>query len=127
MSSRVAIALLRWKRVRIGPWLIPACSTIGGILGLLTAGPFSDFVVRRSAKKNAGVREAEMRLPALVPYTLLMTLGVTLGGLAYQRHWPWPVILIFGYAGAGLAVTSIPVSIAPLFAPTKSRGNPNAT
>lgn len=89
-------------------------STIGGILGLLTAGPLSDFVVRRAAKKNNGVREAEMRLPALIPYTLLMTLGVTLGGLAYQHHWPWPVILIFGYAGAGLSVTSIPVSHHPV-------------
>lgn len=52
-----------------------------------------------------------MRLPALIPYVLLETLGVTLGGLAYQHHWPWPMILIFGYAGAGLAVTSIPVQL----------------
>lgn len=54
----------------------------------MTAGPFSDFVVQRSARKSAGVREVEMRLPALMNYILLMTLGIALGGPAYQHHWP---------------------------------------
>lgn len=49
---------------------------VGGIIGLLTAGPFSDWVSMRATKRNGGVREAEMRLIALVPYILLCLVGM---------------------------------------------------
>ena len=83
----------------------------GGIIGLLTAGPLSDYVARRAARKNNGVREAEMRLPALIPFTCLMIVGIVVGGLAYQHQWSWPALLVVGYAGAGLTVTSIPTIV----------------
>lgn len=36
---------------------------VGALLGLLTAGPFSDWIAALATKCNGGVREAEMQLP----------------------------------------------------------------
>jgi hypothetical protein len=49
---------------------------VGGIIGLLTAGPLSDFISLRAAKKNGGVREPEMRLIALFPYIAICLIGM---------------------------------------------------
>lgn len=38
---------------------------IGAMIGLATAGPFSDWVSARATRKNNGIREPEMRLPAM--------------------------------------------------------------
>lgn len=38
---------------------------IGALIGLFTAGPLSDWVSARATKKNRGIREPEMRLPAM--------------------------------------------------------------
>jgi hypothetical protein len=50
---------------------------VGGVIGLLTAGPFSDWVSMRATAKNKGVREAEMRLVALIPYVCINLVGMT--------------------------------------------------
>lgn len=50
---------------------------IGGIIGLVTAGPFSDWVALWGARRNGGVREAETRLWALVPYIGICLIGMT--------------------------------------------------
>jgi MFS family permease len=81
---------------------------IGALIGLATAGPFSDWVAARATKKNGGVREAEMRLLALWPYMAITIFSLVLGGLAYQRQWAWPHIIIWGYALGGLSVTTVP-------------------
>jgi hypothetical protein len=81
---------------------------IGALVGLATAGPFSDWIAARGARKNGGVREAEMRLPALVPYMVITMLSAILGGLAYQRQWAWGHIVVWGYGFAGLSVTTVP-------------------
>ncbi|TKA59492.1 hypothetical protein B0A49_12269, partial [Cryomyces minteri] len=81
---------------------------IGGLLGLATAGPFSDWVAKRATKRNNGIREAEMRLPALIPYLALTVIAIVVGGLGYERLWPWQAVLVLGYALSGLAVTTVP-------------------
>ncbi|KAK5149521.1 hypothetical protein LTR04_007027 [Oleoguttula sp. CCFEE 6159] len=81
---------------------------IGGLVGLATAGPFSDWVAKRATKRNNGIREAEMRLPALIPYLALTVIAIVVGGLGYERLWPWQAILVLGYALSGLAVTTVP-------------------
>lgn len=81
---------------------------IGALVGLATAGPFSDWIAARGARRNGGVREAEMRLPALVPYMVVTMLSAILGGLAYQRQWAWGHIVVWGYGFAGLSVTTVP-------------------
>lgn len=81
---------------------------VGVVLGLLTAGPFSDWVAKRATARNGGVREAEMRLPALIPYLIITAVGIVVAALAMERRWPLPIILIFGYGVAGLCVTTVP-------------------
>jgi hypothetical protein len=81
---------------------------VGGMLGLVTAGPFSDWVAKQMTKRNNGVREAEMRLLALIPYFITTVIGIVVGGLAYDRQWKWQLILVFGYGLTGLSATTVP-------------------
>lgn len=47
----------------------------GGMVGLLTAGPLSDWVSMRATRKNGGIREPEMRLPAISIYVVGCLVG----------------------------------------------------
>ena len=59
----------------------------GAAIGLMTAGPLSDWVSMRSTKRNQGIREPEMRLPALLPYIAACLVGNTVSGLSLLgRH-----------------------------------------
>ncbi|KAK6828968.1 hypothetical protein RU639_003272 [Aspergillus parasiticus] len=69
---------------------------VGGTMGLVTAGPFSDWVADKATRRYRGIREAEMRLPALIPFFITTAIGNVIGGLGYQRQWSWPIILVFG-------------------------------
>jgi len=81
---------------------------IGALIGLATAGPYSDWVALRAARKNGGVREAEMRLPALWIYMIITILSVILGSAAYQHQWAWGHIVVWGYGFSGLSATTVP-------------------
>lgn len=58
---------------------------IGALLGLATAGPLSDWVSARATRKNKGIREPEMRLPAMIPYVCIMILGNFVVAFGYQQ------------------------------------------
>jgi hypothetical protein len=81
---------------------------VGALLGLASAGPFSDWVAARATRKNNGIREPEMRLPALWFFMFITILSVILGGIGYQRHWGWGHIVVWGYGFAGFGVTTVP-------------------
>ncbi|ORY10287.1 major facilitator superfamily domain-containing protein [Clohesyomyces aquaticus] len=81
---------------------------VGALIGLATAGPYSDWVAARAARKNNNIREAEMRLPALWGYMVVTMLALILGGCAYQYQWQWGLTIVFGYGLAGLSVTTVP-------------------
>jgi hypothetical protein len=81
---------------------------VGALVGLVTAGPYSDWVAALATRKNGGVREAEMRLPALWFYMIITMLSIILGGLAYERQWAWGHIVVWAYGFAGLSVTTVP-------------------
>ncbi|EMC92306.1 hypothetical protein BAUCODRAFT_38342 [Baudoinia panamericana UAMH 10762] len=81
---------------------------VGGIFGVLTAGPLSDWWARRATIKNNGVREAEMRLPALIPYVCFFIISHVVGAVGYTKLWSWSAIVVAGFGFSGLAVTSIP-------------------
>jgi len=87
----------------------------GAVIGLVTAGPLSDFVSARSTIRNRGIREPEMRLPTLIPYVIFMMIGMIVSSVGYQRHWPWEVIVIIGYGCIGIQVAALP-SIASTYA-----------
>lgn len=64
---------------------------VGAMIGLLTAGPLSDWVSMRATRRNKGIREPEMRLPSMIPYVLIMMLGNFIVAFGYQYAWNWKV------------------------------------
>ncbi|EHK19432.1 uncharacterized protein TRIVIDRAFT_46530 [Trichoderma virens Gv29-8] len=87
----------------------------GSMIGLLTSGPLSDWVANYFTRRNRGIREPEMRLIAMLPYTLIMIVGLVVVGVGYSQLWSWKVIVIIGYTLLGMQVTSLP-SIASTYA-----------
>ncbi|KAF3038409.1 hypothetical protein E8E11_006127 [Didymella keratinophila] len=81
---------------------------VGALIGLFTSGPLSDWVAARATSKNGGVREPEMRLPAMIPYVIVMFLGNIVVAVGYERKWPWEAIVIIGYTCAGIQVAALP-------------------
>jgi hypothetical protein len=81
---------------------------VGALIGLATAGPLSDWVSARSTRKNGGIREPEMRLPAMIPYIIIMYLGNIVVAVGYQQKWPWEAIVIIGFTCAGIQVAALP-------------------
>lgn len=81
---------------------------VGALIGLFTSGPLSDWVAARGTRKNGGVREPEMRLPAMIPYVVVMFLGNIVVAVGYERKWPWEAIVIIGYTCAGIQVAALP-------------------
>lgn len=81
---------------------------VGAIVALVTAGPLSDRIALRRARANGGVLEAEMRLPALIPYLCANVAGMVVVAVGCQRSWPWEAIVVVGYTLIGLQVVGIP-------------------
>ncbi|KAM0531419.1 hypothetical protein ACHAPW_003580 [Verticillium nonalfalfae] len=88
---------------------------VGALIGLVIAGPFSDWVSARATARNNGIREPEMRLPAMIPFVIIMVFGNIITAVGYQNHWAWPVIVVLGYTSAGIQVAALP-SIASTYA-----------
>lgn len=76
--------------------LINFAFVVGAAIALVTAGPFSDWIALRKARKNNGVLEAEFRLPALIPYVVINLVGMVIVAVGYQRSWPWAAIVVAG-------------------------------
>lgn len=64
---------------------------VGGLIGLLTAGPLSDMVAARLTKRNQGIREPEMRLLTMIPFVIIMIIGNVVVAIGYERTWDWKV------------------------------------
>lgn len=64
---------------------------IGALIGLFSNGPLSDWISMRATKRNRGIREPEMRLPAMIPYVLIAILGNFIVAFGYQYSWDWRV------------------------------------
>jgi MFS family permease len=64
---------------------------VGTGLGLLTNGKLSDWIAQRATNKNKGIREPEMRLPAMLPYVLIMLLSNFVIAIGYAKKWNWQV------------------------------------
>ena len=80
----------------------------GGLFGLATAGPFSDWIAKRLTTRNDDVREPEMRLLAILPYVGILILGCVVVGVGYHNIWPWQSIIIFGYTCIGIQTVALP-------------------
>lgn len=76
---------------------------VGSLLGIFVGGTFPDWLSKRLAKRNGGVREPEMRLPAIAPTLISAPLALVLFGVGIQHKLPWIVPTI----GLGLLNFSI--------------------
>lgn len=97
------------------PWNLSTASVgytniaifVGASIALLTAGPLSDWISMRATIKNNGIREPEMRLPAIIPFACATLVGSVVVAVGYQYGWSWEVIVIIGYTLLGLQVASV--------------------
>lgn len=84
---------------------------VGAVVALLTAGPLSDWIALRKARRNGGVLEAEFRLLSLLPYVAACLVGMVVTAVGYQRAWRWEVIVVVGYGLVGVQVVGIPAVV----------------
>ncbi|CAI7667778.1 unnamed protein product [Penicillium palitans] len=76
------------------PWQSGLCfisGIIGCFLGTFAGGPFSDWVADVFTRRNGGIREPEMRLPAIIPSLIGCPLGLVLYGVGIAEGWHWMV------------------------------------
>lgn len=64
---------------------------VGTLLGILGGGWFSDWVADVFTKRNGGIREPEMRLPAITVALIAGPLALVLYGCGIEYHWHWIV------------------------------------
>ncbi|GAA6025431.1 hypothetical protein JCM10207_005400 [Rhodosporidiobolus poonsookiae] len=95
--SIVAVGATNWVTV------------VGNLLGALAAGLASDYYMAWRAKRNSNVREAEHRLPVLIPFVLCLVLGLASLGISASRAnaWPVPVIVATGLNAIGVTGTAV--------------------
>ena len=63
----------------------------GGLIGLFSAGPLSDWISMRLTRRNKGIREPEMRLLTMIPYVIIMIIGNFIVAFGYEKEWDWKV------------------------------------
>lgn len=79
----------------------------GGSLGVLTAGPMSDWVAMYRTRRNGGVREPEMRLIAMIPFIAVSIIAFVFVGVGFDHHWPWEAVIVVGFGSIGLMMVSM--------------------
>lgn len=78
-------------------WQVGLCfisAIIGSMVGIPAGGQLGDFVADFFTKRNGGIREPEMRLPAMIPCFIATPLGLILYGVGIEHklHWICPTI-----------------------------------
>lgn len=75
---------------------------IGSLFGTYLCGPLADRIANWATKRNHGIREPEMRLPACAIAVILTFSGALIASLMYQAktHWAGPIVG-FGVLSAG--------------------------
>jgi len=77
-------------------------AVIGSILGIPAGGHLGDMTADYFTRRNGGIRDPEMRLPAMIPCLITTPLALILYGVGIQHklHWICPTI------GLGLCKTT---------------------
>lgn len=79
------------------PWQSGLCfisGIIGSLLGLFAGGHLSDWIANKLTQRNGGIREPEMRLPAVSIGLIASPLALVLYGVGIEKqlHWIVPTI-----------------------------------
>lgn len=104
VSTNVAIAF--GEAYHYGPAQVGLCflaGVIGSIVAIIFGGAVIDQMSSSMAKRNGGLREPEMRLPAMALVVITAPLALLLYGAGIQHHLSWIVPTI----GLGLINFSI--------------------
>jgi Major Facilitator Superfamily len=64
---------------------------VGTLIGILGGGWFSDWVADFFTQRNGGIREPEMRLPAITVALICSPLALALYGSGIEYKWHWMV------------------------------------
>lgn len=88
-----------FTNVQVGLSFLAAAA--GALIGKFAGGYVSDWTVNYFVRRNSngsseGKRVPEYRLWALLPHTVLLTLGLLLYGIGYAKKLSWPVEVIGG-------------------------------
>ncbi|KAK3940046.1 MFS general substrate transporter [Diplogelasinospora grovesii] len=78
-------------------WQVALCfvaALIGSIIGIPAGGHLGDKVADWFTKRNGGIRDPEMRLPAMIPCLITTPLALILYGVGIEHslHWICPTI-----------------------------------
>lgn len=97
------------------PWQVGLCffaAVIGSIIGIPAGGHLGDVIADYFTKRNGGIRDPEMRLPAMIPSLIAAPLALVLYGAGIQHgyHWICPTIGL-GLRKAPPSLTSLPLTI----------------
>lgn len=86
------LATYNFEAWQVGLCFISAC--LGSAVGIPAGGKFGDIVADYFTNKNGGIREPEMRLPAILPSLITTPLALALYGVGIQKqlHWICPTI-----------------------------------
>lgn len=92
ISSNFAVAMQ--GAYGFAPWQSGLCfigSVIGAAAGIIFGGYFSDWVADYFTRRNGGIREPEMRLPAILISNLMGPLALVLYGVGINNNLHWMV------------------------------------
>jgi hypothetical protein len=76
------------------PWQAGLCFVaclVGAGIGAFFGGHFSDMVADKLTRTNGGIREPEMRLPAITISFVIAPVSLVLYGVGIDRSWHWIV------------------------------------
>lgn len=85
---------------------------IGNAFGSYVGGYCNDLISQRSARKNGGVFEPEMRLPVVIFPGVMVPAGLIMFGVGIHNksHWILPV---FGFGMVAIGLNAIPSVVEP--------------
>lgn len=84
---------------------------IGGVLGEMSAGKLSDYMVYRLAKRNGGIRKPEHRLYLSFLSAVFMPFGMVIFGLCLEKKKGFVAPLV------GLSISMFKLTFFPFFIP----------
>ncbi|KXX74924.1 Protein HOL1 [Madurella mycetomatis] len=90
MNSNVEIAFV--ATYHFESWQVGLCfisAIIGSLIGIPAGGTFGDQVADWFTRRNGGIRDPEMRLPAMIPSLITAPLGLILFGVGVEHKLHW--------------------------------------
>lgn len=114
VTSNIEVAFERTYHFQ--SWQVGLCfiaAILGSLIGVPLGGQFGEWTADKLTRRNGGIRDPEMRLPAMIPCLITTPLSLILYGVGiqYKLHWMCPTI------GLALCKCHRPIHSSILFLP----------